>query len=285
MRASLSLALPALAILLASTGCDRARPDAQPALDWLGPATSQVALETLVWKGAANAGSAEQAAAEAANDVRSKLGACVTAEVSGMEVNSATVHYVFSSCEGPYGLTALSGPLDVTYSIQPGGAVDDFVKITLSGGPLTAAGAKIEASGRAANNTARATWPNHGPDANNWLDHVGPQTALLATALTRFDDTQGCSGELQPLRISAVGNVLSNGTAYPITAVKVRRCGDRCPDAGGELQMSDPAHNGDLAWRITFDGTSQAQVFTNFSGAPGGADHTLALACRPASAP
>ena len=125
-------------------------------LDWTRAREAEVSLFMLLYNGGRASSTSEGFAQDAAAEVSSRLGACVTPSVSG-----TVVTYSFDQCAGAWGITGLSGAVTATYTIGDDKKPGDFLIIRMRGTDVSINGAVISFDYNGYNSQQRSGWASY----------------------------------------------------------------------------------------------------------------------------
>lgn len=180
-----------------------------------------------------------------------------------VSAQGASVTYVLNSCNGPLGVTGMTGTYTVTYSQGTNGVTIDITSnaFTVGGASLAVAAQGFysqNGTGRSLSITSQGSATN---DDNKFVQ-VGQTTTLV------WNQGDTCATE------NANGTVLVNGVAFNQASTNVVRCLNSCP-SGGTVVLSDSA--GTVA-TVNYNGSTSASFST-----PSNQTGTVIVSCTVAA--
>lgn len=247
---SLALGVLAFAPLLSGCGGSAVSGDEAMAADSTQTADQVSAVTSLTTDGVdltTSGISSDTAATVAASSAGSKLtpATCLTKSVVG-----SVATYTMNSCTGPYGLVAVTGTLQATYTVQ-GSGTGTSLKVDLAATGLKVNGATLDIassatiSGPQTARTATVTSTTRAVTARgNSIAHTGSYTA-------------GSDGNC----VTLTGSFATQSGIFNWSTQidNYKRCQNMCPTQGkitftGTLHTTTITYNGSATAAITVDG-------------------------------
>lgn len=184
------------------------------------------------------------------------LAAFGPADCAQIVQTGAAITMTFTDCNGPYGISGVSGVANLTFAVEALNSV--AVVFTATGLSLNGLTLTVNLSGEVAERDSARTWQLVSSSAAN-----AGNGEVLARAgsftMTRADDCVVIDG----------GWTTSIGTRNWATALSgLSRCGDVCPDAGTVVVTGGDAdvEGSASAVTVTFNGTNDASWASSAGG-------------------